>query len=402
MYPDLSYLLADIFGTRVDNFMSIFKTFGVLLAMAFLASALVLRKGLKEREAKGELKSTTIEVKPTTLMKYPNLIINALIAAFFVFKIPYIAANYKMFKEDPASILFSLDGNLIYGFIAFLIFMGYAVWSQGRAMEEDNTPSILTIWPSDRVMDITLISAVSGILGAKLFVIFESAETFRAFLSDPAGMLLSGSGLAIYGGLITGIVVGIWYVRRLKIPVLNMLDAVAPALIIGYAVGRMGCHFAGDGDWGIINTALPPTWWFLPDWVWSYDYPNTVLRHYNQFGNSLSPIADCSGYISIYEHPIYCNKLTFPVFPTPIYETLAGLVIFAILWAYRNRVQFAGQLFCLYLILNGIERYFIEKIRVNDKIEILGQLWTQAEFIAVLFMLSGIIGWFLLARYNKK
>jgi prolipoprotein diacylglyceryltransferase len=155
------------------------------------------------------------------------------------------------------------------------------------------------------------------------------------------------------------------------------MDAVAPALIMGYAVGRLGCQFSGDGDWGIVNTAPLPSWWFLPDWAWSYDYPHNVL-------NEGVPIEGCAWQ--------YCHRLAEGVYPTPIYETFFSLIIFAILWALRKRIGIPGFLFFLYAFLNGIERYFIEKIRTNPDIEIFGMQATQAEYVAVLLIIIGIVG----------
>jgi hypothetical protein len=76
--------------------------------------------------------------------------------------------------------------------------------------------------------------------------------------------------------IVAGIAVAI-YARRKKIPFLHLADATAPGLILAYGIGRIGCHVSGDGDWGIVNTAEKPGWLsWLPDWAWSYDYPNNV------------------------------------------------------------------------------------------------------------------------------
>ena len=132
-----------------------------------------------------------------------------------------------------------------------------------------------TITPQSRVVDITLIAAVSGIIGSKLFSVFEN---FGDFLKDPIGQFFSGSGLTIYGGLILATYVVLRYVHKKGMPVLHVMDAGAPAMILGYAVGRMGCQLSGDGDWGIVNTSPKPDWFFLPDWLWSFRYPHNVIE----------------------------------------------------------------------------------------------------------------------------
>ena len=169
---------------------------------------------------------------------------------------------------------------------------------------------------------------------------------------------------------------------------IHVMDAVAPALIMGYAVGRIGCQLSGDGDWGIVNTLSQPSWWFLPDWVWAYDYPHNVL-------DRGIPIAGCEAN--------YCSRLTDPVYPTPFYEVIASLIIFIFLWSIRKKVRIPGMLFFIYVTLNGFERFWIEKIRVNDKIPLLGMELSQAEIISFLLFFIGIGGMaYLYQRYHGK
>ena len=87
---------------------------------------------------------------------------------------------------------------------------------------------------------------------------------------------------------------------------------------------------------------------------------------------------------------LYCNELAVPVFATPVWEIVAALAIGGILWALRKRLKAPGLLFCLYLIFNGIERFWIEGYRVNDQYDwMLG--WTQAELIAVILIVLGVV-----------
>jgi len=167
-----------------------------------------------------------------------------------------------------------------------------------------------------------------------------------------------------------------------------VLDAVAPALIVAYGVGRMGCQLSGDGDWGIVAKAQPD-WWFLPDWVWSFDFPHNVL------GRGV-PIPGCE--------LEYCAQLAQGVYPTSIYETVMAFTIGGILWALRKRLTaLPGILFCVYLFLNGVERFCIEFVRVNDRYNVLGLELSQAQIIAVCFMLSGLLlGWWFLRRARAQ
>ncbi|OAV43460.1 prolipoprotein diacylglyceryl transferase [Lewinella sp. 4G2] len=238
-----------------------------------------------------------------------------------------------------------------------------------------------TVYPSDRVGPITLAAAFGGLLGAKVFAIIEYLPRF---FEDPIYVLLSGSGLAIYGGLIGGAAAVWWYARKHDIKILPLADAVAPGLIIAYGVGRLGCQLSGDGDWGIV-AGPQPNWWFLPDWMWSSTFPHNVLER----GVA---IPGCT-----WE---YCKELPAAVYPTSIYEFLMAMAIGALLWGLRKRyTAIPGMLISIYLVLNGIERFFIEFIRVNDRYDVLGVALSQAQLIAIGFMIAGGLGIYF---FNKR
>ncbi len=209
------------------------------------------------------------------------------------------------------------------------------------------------------VADLAAITLLAGIAGARVFDILDHLPQFAA---HPASLVFSRRGFSIYGGLFFGVVAGIWFLRRRSIPVLPMLDSVAPALLLGYAVGRIGCQVSGDGDWGIAaNLALKPEW--LPMWLWAQTY------HGNIVGEVIPPPG---------------------VYPTPIYEIVASLLMFLILQRWAKRARPLGSIFALYLLGAGFERLLIEKIRVNPRLNFLGFAFTQAELISVCLILVGI------------
>jgi prolipoprotein diacylglyceryltransferase len=166
------------------------------------------------------------------------------------------------------------------------------------------------------------------------------------------------------------------------------LDAGAPALMISYAVGRIGCHLSGDGDWGINNLLNKPNWMiFVPDSLWSTRYPHNVI------GAGIS-IPGCTGK--------YCNILEYPVFPTAIYETIMCFCFFLLLWSLRKKFELKpGTLFSMYLILNGFERFLIEQIRIDSEYNIFGNYVKQSEIIAVLIFIAGIISYFHFNRSHR-
>lgn len=219
------------------------------------------------------------------------------------------------------------------------------------------------------VPNMAIAATLAGIVGARVFDILDNADRF---IADPVSMILTRTGFSIYGGLCFGILAGALFLARRSIPVIPMLDATAPAIMLGYGIGRIGCQLAGDGDWGIAaNMALKPHW--LPTWGWAQTYD----------GNIAGTVIAAPG-----------------VYPTPIYEVAMALVLAWALWSLRFHKNRSGYLFSVYLLFAGFERLLIEKIRVNARYEVLGAYVTQAEVISVLLILVGLGG--LLATVRTK
>jgi phosphatidylglycerol:prolipoprotein diacylglycerol transferase len=211
------------------------------------------------------------------------------------------------------------------------------------------------------IADLAMISALFGILGARIFHILEYPHMF---LENPWGMIFSRDGLSIYGGLIFGVVSGTIYLRKRAVPILPMLDAMAPSIALGYGIGRIGCQVSGDGDWGAAaNMALKPDW--LSDWFWAQTYDNNIA-------GVLIPSPG--------------------VYPTPIYESLMAFTLFLVLWLLRKNSYRMGYIFSIYLLLSGFSRLLIEKIRINSEYHLLGMDFTQAELISVALILGGLFG----------
>lgn len=373
MYPDLSYLLHDLLGTARDNGFSIIKTFGLFLLLAFLVAAKLLKLELQRRERIGQLSPKNTMQVPGVTVTWMDYLINGLTGFVLGWKVPFIIANFAFFQRDPSGVLLSGAGYILGGLIGAALYIGY-YYNIARKQHELPDPVPVNVYPSDRVGPITMRAAIGGLLGAKFFAVIEYWDTF---LADPIGQLFSGSGLAIYGGLIGGAIAVFLYLRNHRIPALPVMDAVAPALIVAYGVGRIGCQLAGDGDWGTAIAAIPDGW-FLPDWLYGFDYPHNV----NNEGVAIPGCTD-----------LYCSRLSQLHYPTPVYETLMAFAIGGILWVVRKPLTvFPGLLFCLYLFFNGVERFFIEFVRLNDQYKVLGFQLTQAQIIAVGFMLAGIAG----------
>jgi len=371
MYPTVSEFLKSI---GIDLKLPI-QTFGFFVALAFAVAAYLLGKELKRKQNEGHIQPQTRKRTvgaPADPMEY---VYNGIGGFFIGYKLVYLISNYALFADNPQAMLLSFEGSLLGGVLgaAILAYWKYfevkkTLLPQPKVVEEK-------VNAEDHLGNIIMLGVVGGILGAKLF---HNLENPAEFFADPIGALFSFSGLTFYGGLIVAAILIIRYGRKNGINAWHLCDAAAPALMISYGVGRLGCQLSGDGDWGIVNTAPKPGWMSgLPDWMWSFKFPHNV-------NNEGVPIPGCVGR--------WCHELPEPVFPTSFYEFLMAVVLFAILWSIRKRISIPGLLFSIYLIMNGAERFLIEQIRVNSLYTIGSFQVTQAQIISSLLIITGIVG----------
>lgn len=382
MYPTVSYFIEDLFGVFIPLPI---QTFGFFVAIAFLSASWLLTIELKRKEKEGLVKPFNIERTIGLPASSWQLLWAAILGFLIGYKLLDAVLNYSSFAQNPQAFVLSTNGNLLGGVIGLII----STYNKYKEYQKQLLPSpkviTETLRPHEMVGNITMLAAAAGLIGAK---IFHNLENLDLFFADPIGQLLSFSGLTFYGGLICGASTVIWYGKKHGINYKVLSDATAPGLMLAYGIGRMGCHFSGDGDWGIANTADKPNWMsFLPDWMWAYDYPNNVI-------NAGVPIEGCIGN--------YCNHLPIPVFPTAFYEIIMALSLFAFLWAIRKRITIPGMLFGVYLVVNGVERFFIEKIRINTTYEVFSYEITQAEIISSCLIIAGLGIVFSLNRLKKK
>jgi phosphatidylglycerol---prolipoprotein diacylglyceryl transferase len=229
--------------------------------------------------------------------------------------------------------------------LAFLA-AGALVWKRLRELDK----------PGDWAYEMGFAALVGGIVGSRVYFL---AQNYSEVKHDLLGNLLSGSGLVWYGGAIGGALAVLAWARYRDFLGLALLDLAAPALALGYAIGRCGCQLSGDGDYG------KP--WNGP---WAMSYPHGTV------------------------------PTDRTVHPTPVYETLAMGLGAWILWQLRDRVR-AGVLFALYLVYAGAERFLVEFIRRNHdvalgltaaQLESLGMMAIGGIWIAVVVHRHGGIG----------
>ena len=382
MYPTLYHALLDLTGLDLP-FLKFLNSFGFFVAVSFILASWTLGLELRRKGAQGLLRPSkrTITVGlPATPME---LVSSGLLGFLLGWKGLYLLLNFSESTSDPQGFLLSGKGVFLGGLLGGGL-MAWAKWREKdkQKLAKPRTEEV-TMLPHEHAGNITLVAALWGLIGAKLFHWLENPSELVAFLKDPGGDAIF-SGLTMYGGLIVAGAMVIRYFAKHGIPVWHGADSAAPGVMLAYGVGRMGCQVSGDGDWGIVNTTfLGPG----PTWLWQYDYPNNV----NGVGMPLADGRPC------FEG--YCTVLPQTVFPTPLYETIVCVGFFFLLWALRKRSKPAGMIFFAFLFLNGLERFWVEKIRVNVKV--LGDI-TQAEIISSALMLAGIAGMVWLRRRNKQ
>jgi len=201
--------------------------------------------------------------------------------------------------------------------------------------------------PVDWAYEAVFAAGVGGVVGSKVDWMLQNPEqAFDGSLADA----IFGPGLVFFGGLLGGaIAVCLWAYRRDFLG-LQLLDLGAPALPLGYAIGRIGCQLSGDGDYGVPS-----------DLPWAMPYPDGTV------------------------------PTTVEVHPTPIYETLAMGLATIVLWRLRGRLV-RGVLFGLYLVIAGVERFLIEFIRRNETV-VAGFTLAQVISVAMVVAGSAFIAW---------
>jgi len=173
----------------------------------------------------------------------------------------------------------------------------------------------------EKITDLTFYLLIAAIVGSRLFYVFTAPE---AFFKNPLEIFkIWNGGLVFFGGFIAALTTALIFMKKYSLPIWMTCDLLAPSLALGHFFGRIGCFFAGC-CYG-KQCDLP--------WAVSFNHPD-----------SLAPLG-------------------VPLHPTQLYSSMSNLMIFSILWFWRRRKTFDGQIFWIYILLYGTLRSLIEQLR---------------------------------------
>ena len=244
-----------------------------------------------------------------------------------------------------------------FGLMMFLAFI-IGGWVLSRQLRRYNVSD-------DVASSMVMAAAIGGIVGAKIYY---------SILFHDWHLLFERAGLVWYGGLIGGAAAVSWVIVRNHVDFLNAADAAAPALSIGYSLGRIGCFLVGD-DYGAPTSS----------WVgiaFPKGAPPTTAASLREFGVRVDPSIPADQVLRVH--------------PTQLYESASALLMFLILMRFNRRPHVRGSAFGLFLILLGIERFLVEIVRAKDD-RFLGP-FTIAQLFSVIWVVIGAV---LLARASR-
>jgi phosphatidylglycerol:prolipoprotein diacylglycerol transferase len=214
-----------------------------------------------------------------------------------------------------------------------------------------------------RLLDFSTWIIVVGLVGAKVLMIVSDWGYYRQNPGEIFSWATIQSGGVFYGGFIASALFSVWYVRTYQLPALRMFDIYAPAVALAQSVGRLGCFSAGC-DYGTRTTSVLGVVFTNP-----------------------------------YSHEVTGVPLNTRIHPTQLYESLATLLIGAILLWRFNRKKRDGEIFLLYLMLYAVARFFLEFLRGDeDRGFVFHHLLSTSQFIAILAFLFSIGLWGYLRR----
>jgi phosphatidylglycerol---prolipoprotein diacylglyceryl transferase len=239
-----------------------------------------------------------------------------------------------------------------FGIAVLLAFVIAQVISERELARRGHDPS--------PIGDLIFAAVLGTLIGAKVYYVVVITHDIRD--------LFSRAGFVFWGGFMGAVVLCWLTIRYKKLRFTRISDVAGIAIAAGYAVGRTGCWAVGDDYGRPWNSALAVR---FPAGA----PPSTAENMTQLFGVTFPPGTPPTEVVSVY--------------PTQLFETVLGLVMFGILWRLRDHEHAEGWLFGLYCVLAGVERFLIEFLRAKDD-RFFGP-FTGAQMIALAIGLAGAL-----------
>lgn len=265
-------------------------------------------------------------------------------------------------------------------------------------------------------VNVGIIGLVSGVVGARLSHVLENLpvytdstrsvwENFRAAINITSG------GLTYYGGFILAFVALVTYAVWKKLPLRTGMDIVAPAIVLGLALGRVGCFFNGC----CYGAAAE-----LP---WSVKFPYGSIAFMDQLEAKqveVPPVlleqAPNGAWYPMESDKAFRNPLTReaaiacsanPVHPAQLYSTITGVLLAAVCVAFFYLPHAPGQVMALMMMLEGVSRFLLESVRAEPSIYrfVMGGHefgWSYSMVIGMFVTGAGMVLWLALGAVSRR
>ena len=203
----------------------------------------------------------------------------------------------------------------------------------------------------DHILDISFWCIIAGFVGGRItYIALDLISGRGEFLSNPIGMIFSREGFVFLGGLLTGVAMAVYLIRRKRLNGWLLADIILHSLALGHAFGRVGCFFAGccygkivdpQGPFGFLAIRFPAL-----STMGKTTYPGLAFE--DHLGRGLLEAS---------------AERSLPVWPTQLMESFGNLLIFALLFLVWRKKRFHGQVMVAYILLYGLLRFALEFLR---------------------------------------
>jgi phosphatidylglycerol:prolipoprotein diacylglycerol transferase len=215
--------------------------------------------------------------------------------------------------------------------------------------------------PKDTITNLAIYCALAGLAGAKLFMILFDLKDYVDGTRPLFSIATLQAAGVFQGGLILAVLVAFFYMRKHGLPLLVTSDAFAPGIALGHAIGRLGCFSVGC-CWGLVC-----------DRPWA-------VRFHNPDAEALTGV-----------------PLNVPLHPTQLYESIAELLVFALLMWRSRKPHREGEILGLYLVVSSALRFWVEFYRFHAQDLPLGGPWSLTQWISL-----GLLGLGIWILYGRK